>query len=68
MRHWKPKLNSISEENPLLELNRGGGVNRSSAGADERKRPLFRFKSAAKDAPSLSHGEDYYWYLLIIFL
>ncbi|KAL2248391.1 uncharacterized protein LOC105162650 [Sesamum indicum] len=59
-RHWKPNLNSISEDNPLLEANRGGGVNRSSAGVDDRKRPLFRLKSAAKDMRSLSHGEDYW--------
>ncbi|KAK4420516.1 hypothetical protein Salat_2002000 [Sesamum alatum] len=56
MRHWKPKLNSIAEDNPLLEANRGGGVNRSSTGADDRKRTLFRLKSASQP----SNGEDYW--------
>ncbi|KAK6141153.1 hypothetical protein DH2020_025103 [Rehmannia glutinosa] len=37
--NWKPKLNAISEDSPLSEVNRGG-VNRRIGGSGDKKRQV----------------------------
>ncbi|KAK6142486.1 hypothetical protein DH2020_022834 [Rehmannia glutinosa] len=57
--NWKPKLNAISEDSPLSEVNRGG-VNRRIGGSGDKKRQVkVKPKSPARAAPPPIHEEDY---------
>ncbi|KAL8506716.1 hypothetical protein ACS0TY_017567 [Phlomoides rotata] len=59
--NWKPKLNAISENSPMTEVNSGGG-NVRPAGIGNKRAVKIKPKSPAKAAPSLEHTEDYsYW-------
>ncbi|KAH6776070.1 hypothetical protein C2S52_013631 [Perilla frutescens var. hirtella] len=58
--HWKPKLNAISENSPMSDAARGGGIRRTS-GIDEKRRPVkAKPKSPVKAAPPPSFAEDYW--------
>lgn len=64
--YWKPKLNAISENSPLTEVNSGGGSVRPT-GIATKKTVKVKRKSPAKAAPALGRAEDYnYWWVILI--
>lgn len=66
--HWKPALNAISENSPLAELDRRG-ANQPAGGGDGKKPPLkAKSKSPARAAPPQFHGDEHWYYFLVILL
>lgn len=61
--NWKPKLNAISENNPMTEVNRGG---RSVLPAGIGNRKAIKVKP--RSAPSVDRAEEYYYWSVILII